>query len=51
MNTKELAKKYGMTEKEFILFCQHKGLLDKKQLPTQKAIDLGFIEFNRINNN
>ena len=51
METKQLAKKHGMTEQEFISFCKYKGLLSEDEIPTQLAIDLGFVEFTEIKNN
>ena len=51
MKTKRLAKKHGMTEEQFIKFCQNNGLLDENEIPTQLAIDLGFVEFTEIKNN
>jgi len=51
MNTKKLAEKHGMTEDQFIEFCQNNGLLDENEIPTQLAIDLKFVEFSEIKNN
>jgi len=51
MKTKRLAEKHGMTEEQFIEFCQDNGLLDENEIPTQLAIDLGFVEFTEIKNN
>ena len=51
MNTKKLAEKHGMTEDQFIEFCQNNGLLDENEIPTQLAIDLKFVEFTEIKNN
>ena len=51
MKTKRLAEKHGMTEDQFIKFCQENRLLDENDIPTQLAIDLGFVEFTGIKNN